>query len=90
MMYVWGHSYEFGEDESEWEKIENFCQYIGGREDIWYATNIEIVDYMHAAENLKFSAAGDMVYNPNAIPVWISVDGESIRIEAGETKKIKS
>ncbi len=88
MMYVWGHSYEFGEDESEWEKIENFCKYIGGREDIWYATNIEIVDYMHASQNLKFSAAGDLVYNPGAIPVWISVDGESIKIEPGKTMGI--
>lgn len=89
MMYVWGHSYEFGEDEKEWEKIEKFCEYIGGRDDIWYATNIEIVDYMKAAENLKFSAAGDLVYNPNAIPVWISVDEVFWEIGPGETKEIR-
>ncbi len=88
MMYVWGHSYEFGEDEEEWEKMEKFCEYIGGRDDIWYAANIEIVDYMNAAQNLKFSAAGDMVYNPNAVPVFISVDGDCKKIEPGETKDI--
>ena len=81
MMYVWGHSYEFGEDEEEWEKMEKFCEYIGGRDDIWYAANIEIVDYMNAAQNLKFSAAGDMVYNPNAVPVFISVDGDCKKID---------
>ena len=86
MMYVWGHSYEFGEDEEEWEKMEKFCEYIGGRDDIWYAANIEIVDYMNAAQNLKFSA--DMVYNPNAVPVFISVDGDCKKIEPGETKDI--
>ncbi len=90
MMYVWGHSYEFGEDEKEWEKIEKFCEYIGGRDDIWYATNIEIVDYRKAAENLKFSAAGDLVYNPSAISVWISVDDVILEIKPGETKVIKS
>lgn len=87
MMYVWGHSYEFGDDEKEWARIEAFCKLIGGHEDIWYATNIEIVDYMNAAGNLKFSAAGDMAYNPGAIPVWISVDGTVWKIESGETKR---
>lgn len=89
MMYVWGHSYEFDRDDT-WELIEGFCKYIGGRDDIWYATNIEIVDYMNAAHNLKFTAAGDMVYNPNAIPVWITVDGEDnkIVVEPGATINI--
>jgi peptidoglycan/xylan/chitin deacetylase (PgdA/CDA1 family) len=84
MMYVWGHSFEFDRDNS-WDLIEGFCEYIGGRDDIWYATNIEIVDYMNAAKNLKYSAAGDMVYNPNANPVWITVDGEKYKIEPGAT-----
>ena len=92
MMYVWGHSYEFerGDEFNSWEHIENFCRYIGGRDDIWYATNIEIVDYMNAAHNLKFTAAGDMVYNPNAIPVWITVDvpDNNIKIEPGTTVNI--
>ena len=84
MMYVWGHSYEFDRDNS-WDLIEGFCKYIGGRDDIWYATNIEIVDYMNAAKNLKFTAAGDMVYNPSAIPVWISVDGTMYEVASGAT-----
>ena len=42
--------------------------------DIWYATNIEIVDYMKAARNLKFTVEGILVYNPGAIFVWISVE----------------
>ena len=92
MMYVWGHSYEFDRNDefNSWEHIENFCRYIGGRDDIWYATNIEIVDYMNAAHNLKFTAAGDMVYNPSAIPVWITVDGEDnkIKLEPGKTVNI--
>ena len=87
MMYVWGHSYEFDRDNS-WELIEGFCKYIGGRDDIWYATNIEIVDYMNAAHALKFSAAGDIVYNPNAIPVWIAVDNVMHKLEPGTTVRI--
>lgn len=87
MMYVWGHSYEFDRDNS-WDKIEEFCKFIGGRDDIWYATNIGIVDYMNAAKNLKYTASGDMVYNPNSISVWISADGEHFEIKPGETKAI--
>lgn len=87
MMYVWGHSFEFDRDNS-WELIEGFCEFIGGREDIWYATNIEIVDYMNAAKNLKYTAAGDMVYNPSAIPVWISVDGTIHKIDGGASINI--
>ncbi len=87
MMYVWGHSYEFDRDNS-WDLIEGFCEFIGNRDDIWYATNIEIVDYMNAAQNLKYTANGDMVLNPNAIPVWISCDGTIHKIGAGELKRI--
>lgn len=89
LMYVWGHSYEFSEDYgNNWELMEEFCEFIGGRDDIWYATNIEIVDYMNAARNLKYTAAGDMVYNPSACSVWISVNGEIHEIHGGETVRI--
>lgn len=84
MMYVWGHSFEFPRDDS-WGLIEEFCEFIGNRDDIWYATNIEIVDYMNAAKNLKFTAKGDMVYNPSAITVWLEVDGKKISVKPGET-----
>lgn len=44
MFYLWGHSYEFDNNDN-WDVIENLAEYIGGREDIWYATNIEIYNY---------------------------------------------
>lgn len=89
LMYVWGHSYEFSEQfGNNWELMEAFCEFIGQRDDIWYATNIEIVDYLNAAKNLKYSAAADMVYNPSAMPVWISVDGQIKEIPGGATVSI--
>jgi len=87
LMYVWGHSYEFDND-NNWDLIENFCKYIGNREDIWYATNIEIVDYLKALNNLKFSAKGDFAYNPSAMSVWLSVDGNIIEIKGGANVKL--
>nr|WP_193581119.1 polysaccharide deacetylase family protein [Paenibacillus aceris] len=87
LMYVWGHSYEFDQD-NNWEVIEDFCSYAGGRSDIWYATNMEIVDYTKAFEQLKFSAAMDFVYNPSFLSVWLSVDGQPVEVKSGEQKML--
>ena len=84
MMYVWGHSYEFGLQDN-WNVIVDFCKLAGGHDDIWYATNIEIVDYLDDAKRLQYTASGDMVYNPNFQSVWIEVDGEKIEVPGGQT-----
>lgn len=84
LMYVWGHSYEF-DDRNNWEVIEQFCEYMGGREDIWYATNIEIIDYMEAAKNLKFTANNEAVYNPSAQSVWLQLNSDKcVEIKGGQ------
>jgi peptidoglycan-N-acetylglucosamine deacetylase len=87
LFYVWGHSYEFDVMEN-WELIEEFSKQISNKNDIWYATNIEIVDYMKALKNLKLSAESNIIYNPSAISLWVGKDGEPIEIKAGEVKKI--
>lgn len=84
MMYVWGHSYEFTND-NNWDLMEDFCKLVGNKDDIWYATNIEIVDYMEAAKHLQYTVKGDMVYNPSFMSVWISVDNKIIELKGGET-----
>lgn len=87
LMYVWGHSYEFSQD-GNWDLMEEFCRMAGGRDDTWYATNIQIVDYQKAAKNLKFTIDGDLVCNPSAQAVWISVDGQIVNVPGGETVKL--
>lgn len=83
MMYVWGHSYEFT-DKNNWELMEDFCKLVGNREDIWYATNIEIVDYLEAYDRLHFSGDCSFVYNPSVISIWLSVAGEIVEVKGGE------
>jgi peptidoglycan/xylan/chitin deacetylase (PgdA/CDA1 family) len=87
MFYVWGHSYEFPKD-NNWNVIEEFCEKLGNRDDIWYATNIEIVDYLKAYDNLQFSMNGDFVYNPSFQSVWLSVDNAAIYEIPGGSKVI--
>ena len=88
MMYVWGHSYEF-DNNNNWELMEQFCSMIGGKDNIWYATNIQIVDYFNTLKRLKFTCEGDTVFNPSASPVWLSINNDQIvKVEGGETKKL--
>ena len=47
IFYVWGHTYEFDEDESQWERIEEFFKLISGHNDILYGTNIEVFKYFN-------------------------------------------
>lgn len=83
LMYVWGHSYEFEQDQN-WSLMEDFCGMMGGRDDIWYATNIEIVDYLDVFNRLQFAADNSFVYNSSASGAWIRVDeGEPIEIPGG-------
>lgn len=87
LFYVWGHSFELPENNG-WGVMENFCRTVGGREDVWYATNIEIVNYLEDAKRLQYTAAGDQVYNPNARSVWIEVDGTVRKIPGGQTVRL--
>ena len=87
MFYLWGHSYEF-ENDNNWDVIEKFCELIGGRDDIWYATNIEIYDYMQAVSQLRFNVAKTTAYNPTCTDVWFSEEGKIYNVPAGETIRL--
>ena len=88
MMYVWGHSYEFTNN-NNWEVMEDFCKLVGGKDDIWYATNIEIVDYNEAFDRLQMFADNEYIYNPSACSVWVAVNNKHIvEIPGGETVKL--
>lgn len=86
MFYLWGHSYEFDNDDN-WNVIEEFAQRAGGNDDVWYATNIEIYDYVNAYKSLISTLDESVIYNPTAIDVWVFIDGEKVLIKAGETYK---
>ena len=80
LFYLWGHSYEF-EARDNWNVIEEFAAYIGGREDIWYATNIEVHDYVEAWRHMQSSADGNRVLNLSALTLYIR-RGDQIFIAA--------
>lgn len=83
LLYVWGHSHEF-EGSMKWADIEEFSKIVSGDDRIWYATNIELYDYMCAQNALVLSADHTMVYNPSARRVWFSCDGQVCSVGGGE------
>lgn len=87
MFYLWGHSYEF-DDNDNWNVIEEFAKYVGNRDNIWYATNIEVYDYVKAYENLQTSYDKHIITNPSAIDVWVETNGKECCVKAGETLTI--
>ncbi len=84
MFYVWGHSYEFTNN-NNWDTIEKFAAYVGGRDDIWYATNIEIYDYVMAFRQLQTSADKKIVHNPSFTDVWFHHQREIYCVKGGQT-----
>lgn len=88
LFYLWGHSYEFDRD-NNWDRLSEICERLGGRDDIFYATNIEIYDYIKAYESLVYSADSSIVYNPTLYTLWFVRDGsDPISIHSGETLKL--
>lgn len=83
LFYVWGHSFEFARDDN-WDLLVQFCEQVGGRDEIWYATNKQIFDYVQALKRLEVSVDGSMIYNPSAMPVWFSVDGDPVKVDGGQ------
>lgn len=84
LLYIWGHSFEF-DTANNWERMEEICQKISNKSDTWYATNIEICDYIKAFDKLILSADRSIVYNPTLYTIWYDKDGELGKIESGET-----
>ena len=85
MFYLWGHTYEFDND-NNWNVIEAFVEKMKGHDDIWYATNMEIYQAWNDFKNLEFSADGGNIYNPSLRSVWIAnYKGEVLEIKSGES-----
>ncbi|PWM75616.1 MAG: hypothetical protein DBX59_01150 [Bacillota bacterium] len=80
LFYVWGHAYEF-DDEDNWSVMENLAAYLAEHKDkIWFATNGEILEYVTAYRRLEYSVDGSLIYNPSAIDVIIRTSMEQTEL----------
>ena len=84
LFYVWGHAYEFVRDDN-WHIIENFADQISGKDDIWYATNMEIWEYTENFRHLVFSLDESRVYNPTAQTIYFTKGNMLYSVAPGQT-----
>ena len=84
LFYVWGHSFELDRNDN-WEHMEEICRRFADNDELWYATNMEIYDYVEGYLRLVYSADGYRIYNPSLFTIWIDVDKVLYEIKPGET-----
>ena len=91
LFYVWGHSYEFDQntENNNWSRIERFSELVSRKEDVWYATNIEIYEYVTAFRSLVISLDETIVFNPTAQTIFFEYEQEKLKIKPGETLSFK-
>ena len=87
LFYLWGHSFEF-EINGNWDLLERVSEKLAGHKDIWYATNIEIYNYVEAYNSLVYSADSTRVYNPTLYTIWFEIFEKIYCVKPGETIKI--
>ena len=81
---IWGRSYEFAQKDN-WQVLEEFMKYVSDyREKIWFATSIEIVDYVKAFRELRCSSDGRILQNPTEMTLWFEMDREIHCIHGNE------
>lgn len=85
LFYIWGHAHELRTEE-DWAYMEALVARLAGNDKIWYATNLEIYEYMTAQRALRISVDETVFYNPTAIDVWVERDKREVFcIPAGQT-----
>ena len=84
LFYIWGHSFEF-DRKNNWHLIEEICEKFAQADDIWFATNMEIYEYVQAYRSLVYSADGKIIYNPTLYTIWFDIDNQPYCINSGET-----
>ncbi|PTX94754.1 polysaccharide deacetylase [Verrucomicrobia bacterium LW23] len=84
LFYLFGHSYEF-ERGNNWHIIEDFAKTAGGHPEVWYATSIEVAEYVASFRNVRLTADRSRITNRNADPVWVTADGMPLEVPGGAT-----
>lgn len=82
---IWGHSWEMGTDQSKWDETEKFFKLLANNSSIYYTKQIDLVDYINAYRNLKFSVNKDCVTNTSALTVYFKINNKIFNIPSGKT-----
>lgn len=82
---IWGHSWEMGFDSKKWTETEQFFQVLSHHSNVYYCKQIDLVDYIQAFRNLRFSMNRTMVFNPSTLRVYFRYNHVIQSVGPGET-----
>ncbi len=85
---IWGHSWEMGTDQNKWDEAEKFFKLLANNQTIYYTKQIDLVDYINAFRNLKFSVNKSMVTNTSALNIYIKINNKVINVMAGTSMNL--
>lgn len=85
---IWGHSWEMGTDQKKWDETEKFFKLLANNDAVYYTKQIDLVDYIKAFRNLKFSVNKDIVVNTSAINVFIKINNKNYNLKAGTSMNL--
>ena len=77
-----------GPDQNKWDETEKFFKLLANNPTIYYTKQIDLVDYINAFSNLKFSVNKNCVTNTSAIPVYFKIDTKVYKVMAGSTMNL--
>lgn len=81
---VWGHSWEMGNDQHKWDETEKLFNLLANKSTIYYTTQIDLVDYINAFHNLKFSVEKNMVYNQSSLTIYFKLNNKTYSVLPGK------
>lgn len=85
---IWGHSWEMGTDQTKWDETEKFFKMLANNSAIYYAKQIDLVDYINAYRNLKFSVLKNQVTNLSSFTIYLKANNKKYVIPSGKTVNI--
>lgn len=89
LLHVWGHSFEFdgflsADPRKDWGYLEAFCRLVQGHPDVYYATTVDVLDYLTAARGLMGWSGTGQLRNEARRSVWLSHAGRLLEVLPGE------
>jgi hypothetical protein len=85
LMIVWGHSFELdgfmsSDPDKDWTYMEGVCRQLHASSAIWFATLIEVLDYLEALRLVDASRSDARISNPSALPIWLHINGRDVEL----------
>lgn len=57
IFYFWGHSWQIGKTDADWQKFETFVTQFAGQTNAWYASQGELALWLWARQSVQFTIA---------------------------------